>query len=327
MNPARPSLDSVLGSYKTLKAALRTLSDNLEDSREARVFEIEPHKDPAGSPSRSGGGVQDCIESKTATGSEEDGSSLAPLWDQSITVTPVAGKTAERLVRGAIKKIVRQINQPPTRPDRLPGVIWAPYARVTSAVQAANAAKQAFERMVREYSRPLRHHKERAEAFLGTDLEHVFLLKAYRLVPLITDRIEGLGFSWSGASRSVRRLTVREASEWVASLNQFGNVSEWTRRVATIDGEYVARVRRLAPFPVANIRRNGHWPGDHDAPTMRGGRIMANLPIVLTGAEWPEISDLTDYNPDKHKTSKKRDDSLLRPEPLIEELGLYEYRH
>lgn len=37
MNPARPSLDSVLGSYKTLKAALRTLSDNLEDSREAGV--------------------------------------------------------------------------------------------------------------------------------------------------------------------------------------------------------------------------------------------------------------------------------------------------
>jgi hypothetical protein len=312
--PAGP-LTPVLNNYRTLAQALESLTDTLEDESGARVFASPLARDP-----RTSGGlvevVQVCIED------EGDGIG-AELWDQPIPVKDIAGAEAGRRARAALQKLVRHVHQLPDRPDRLPGLIWVPHKRVASATRAVNAAKRAFEEAVHEFSRGFRHHKERAQAFAGTELQHVLLLQAYRQIPLVTGRIEKVSFSWSGASRTVRRMTVREATEWIASLARFGTVSEWTRRVAAVPGPYVARVRRQAPYPIANIKVDGHWNGDPEVDYAPARQLMAHLPIVLTGPEWPEVNPLLPYEPGAQPG--KRGDRRLASTPLIPELGLYEY--
>ena len=269
--------------------------------------------------------LQACIEPR-----EDNG---AALWDVAIPVRKVQGKQGANLCRSALLKITRRRDQPPTRPDRRPGLIWIPGQAGVSARRAArtvNDLKSAFQSAVEGLGL---NHMQRAQLFKGTPLQHVLLIQAYRKIQVIgvdyemdpkdptrvvRERpfdIQAVSFSWSGASRKVLRATREEVLEDIANRKIFEGRTRWESRVRELPDAEFAYVRRLSPFPVANLKIDGRW----------AKRVMAAVPLIYTGPSFPTLKDLRDYQPKNEPGSRNQGAVQVEAEPLIAELGIHRY--
>lgn len=319
------ALRPCLASLAALRSSLVTLALSLEGAK-ARAFEVPLARD--GSPAGEAP-VQACIEND-----EEPRGSTAPaeLWDRPIPVHAVEGRQGERLCKAALVKITRRRDQPPTRPDRRPGLIWLPGDRgraARSAARTVNSLKEALKATVDGLDL---NPKQRVRLLQGTPLHHVLLLQAYRAIQVIGaepvfDRrdptrvvkenlfeIEAVSFSWSGASRKVLQLSRDEVLAYLENCKLFDWESIWQSRIRRLPDPAFALVRRIAPFPVANLRVDGHWT-----------RVMASTPLIYTGSSWPEVRDLPDYVPGAEPGQQKRAAVRVEETPLIPQIGLYRY--
>ncbi len=328
MQPAgRPilniDLDPQLAALETLKAALDAVFSALELSTvRARAFEVPVARDDDE-------GMHVCInknadqEQPRRSPVRDDDPPGPALWDQPIPVSALSDEMSAYRARLAIRKIVRRRDQPPTRPDRLPGLVLAPGKATVRAVRAANRAKDAFHDSINS----LRHngrklvHAQRQKLFENTELQHVLLLQAYRHIELLERPIEAVSFSWSGESRSVQRL---HRSEVLATIERTkiieGATSDWERLILQLPDPYFARVRRQAPFPLVNVRYAGaqRWVS----------RGMAALPIVLAAGAWPaRVRDLPPYEPRTRapRRTDRKGGVQVEEQPLIAPMHLHRY--
>lgn len=264
-------------------------------------------------------------------GAGED--SDADLWDLPIPVTVVDGAQGMRLCRSALMKVTRRRDQPPGRPDRRPGLLWQPGkagAQLRRAARTVNDAKAAFRAAVDNLGVS---PAKRAQAFQGTPLQHVMLIQAYRGIEVIgldyeldpndstrvvrelPVEIQAVSFSWSGASRKVVRVTRDEVLTYLENRKLFGWTSDWQKRVLETDDEHFAYVRRIAPFPIANLRI-----GDRFCK-----RVMAPVPLIYTGEAWPEVRELPSYEPGAEPGRRRVQAVEVDAVPLIPQIRLFRY--
>lgn len=302
-------LHVALQALKMLRLSLQNLELALADAK-ARVYVIEPVRDEASLV---------CISD-----SEIDDSGI----DQPILVDALPGfrhdrywseAHSRRLAIQSFKRLTRRRDQPPTRPDRRPGLIWAPGRTSEHAARLVNSAKLTFLEAMRQL--PTSRVKRKA-LLAGSELEHVLLLQAYRQISIVTEPVDAISFSWSGASHSVQEISFDSTLKLIRQCKLFDWQSRWERLVIEHASPSFARLRRMAPFPVANCCIGGSW----------GRRETASMPLLLTGPRWPgHITDLLSYEPPVHLPARGATrqaaltQSRIDPAPLIPELGLHRY--
>lgn len=342
------ALNPSLTALAALRSSLASLHLSL-DGAQATAYDI-PVVRNGGSPggggegAEGGGPLQACIDGEvssqdagTATAAPvlEGPDEGADLWDRPIVVTPFTGAQGARLCKSALLKITRRRDQPPNRPDRRAGLLWLPGKAGAGARRAArtvNDLKTAFQAAVNGL--PF-NHVQRAHAFHGTPLQHVLLIQAYRAIQVIgvdyqmdprdptrilretPYSIDAISFSWSGASRKVLRLSRDEVFEYLASRKAAGWKVDWEKRIEDTGDSHYAVVRRLAPFPIANLKIDGKWCK----------RVMASAPLIYTGDTLPKIRDLPDYQPSNEPGLRNVDSVKIEQLALIPEIGLHRYRY
>lgn len=298
-------LSAPLEIYHSLKSSLQLLCDSLEGAAGV-VWHLPLVRDSRSSLAGMYTGSMTTEERKLARKKAE-----GALWDAPVPVKRLEGRQALRRAAAALRKLERRENQPPDRPDRLAGLIYgvpvAARRRVAVAVAEVNANKRAFKAAVMGLPWDV---KERRLKLAGTELRHVLLLQAYREIELVEGEILAASFGWSGGSHSVGTVPRAELVNylqvrgWRNDEESEGLVDEvdsagWEQRLASAEGEFFLRVRRMAPFPVVNL----------ELPPLPGSgkknrrRVAANLPLIaLDMDQMPAaLQGLVDYDPKKQR--------------------------
>lgn len=248
-----------------------------------------------------------------------------------IKVDTVSGPMALRMAKALYQQIVRRHRQPPTRPDRLPGLVVTDRSVVIEAAQAINQAKDALRLAMGALPRVSGRNSTLLD---GTDLQHLMLLQAYRHIDIVPGIPDQVSFGWTGRSRSVRQITREDAIEMVEKMGEGAEsvlASRWLRALEEIDDDLLAQVKDIPPKPVCNVRYTGE---DGLARWMQ--RPSCTMPALVQGRRLPTIRPLTTFDADAIEASMRapdgapseatRSDSLLLPEPLIDAIHLYRYK-
>ena len=242
-------------------------------------------------------------------------SEVAALWDTPIPVDYVRMPQALSFARTALRTLVRRVDQPPTRIDRLPGLLYCTDPKLPALVGSINAAKAHFAHILEELHASRR---QLDEAFEGTPMRHVLLLNVYRRLTVLEQDIEAVSFGWSGASRTVQCLTREQAVRLCQSGHTLAGKSQWQKQIENCSDRYFARVRRQAPFPVVNIRIDGVWQP----------RQAVSLPLLVAKqVRIEKIRALSAYVPGVRPGDRRGDQLGIQAEPFIEPLRLYRYKN
>ncbi len=172
-----------------------------------------------------------------------------------IPVYPLRGVAAVKHLSSGLEKIVRLRNQPPTKPDRFPGVlVCGKHPAVAAALATvAEAKKQLLDALDGLGETPEARRDARAGSHEEA-LRHLMLMELLREPHVIEQEVEHIGFSWSGNSRSVSPISRAKVISMLQAMNRLdATASEWEKKLREVPGEWFAIVRALEPFPVANL--------------------------------------------------------------------------
>lgn len=176
-----------------------------------------------------------------------------------------------------------------------PGIVGADAATLALARQC-NAAKDAFKRAVLalktlprpQANRLMEDLHQRAEpvsrAMRRMGAARLNLKQAYRHIPLLEQRPEKIGFTWSNQGRTIQRTTVAEARRLLERRAESPEVNQALAALARVpEHEILARVRSVCP----HLRANLLFPGSGQRRLMQ-----APLPIMIplrVGEHLPEF--------------------------------------
>lgn len=261
---------------------------------------------------------------KTVAERRSERAALGKSWELPIPVRVLSSAQCVPRCKAAFNKIIRRIDQPPDRPDRLAGLLWDLDGPVRSAAHQVNHLKSEFEKAMRAIHR---NPKVRRMLVQGTSLQKVMLLQAYREIEIVEEEVEEASFGWSGGSHVVERWDIGKAVAYVEDLFvENEHERDGWRSILLASGEdAVAKVRRMAPFPYVSLKVNGSYHATaEDGSRKQSRRVPANMPLLLMGnSSSPEIRrPLGDYEPGREKPREKS----RVGEVLIEQLGFHRYR-
>jgi|GEM_PF-7113293 len=256
---------------------------------------------------------------------------VTPAEQRHIPVDPISGPAALRLAKGIYKQIIRRHRQPPTRPDRLPGLVVTPHLQ---AIAAARAVNQAKDQLKRAMSALPRMSSRNSTLFDGTDLQHLMLLQAYRHIDILPATPDKISFGWTRRSRVVRQITREQAIDLVSGMDNDGDgdtASRWLRALRSIDDEVLAQVKDIPPTPVCNVRYT-----DPEGYARWTRRPSCTMPLLIPGQCLPPLQPLTTFDADQIDAANRgpdgtlieplRGDASLLDEPLIGAINLYRYK-
>jgi len=294
-------------ALKALKDALASL-DGLIGACDARVFHLPAVRDDG-----------------------EVSPGVTPAELRHIPVNAMTGAAAIRLTKAIYQQIVRRHRQPPTRPDRLPGVMMASRLAVIEAAQAVNRAKDDLKSAMSALPRVSGRNSTLLD---GTDLQHLMLLQAYRHIDVLPGMPDQISFCWTHRSCAVRQMTREQAMDLVDGMSaglEDGATTRWMAALRAIDDDVVAQVKYIPPTPVCNVRVTGP-----DGKPAWSRRPSCTMPLLVPGTHLPRLRaletfdadqiDLATRGPDGTSVNNTRTDSALNPEPLIAGINLYRYK-
>ena len=284
-------LDPALSALGVLKRRLEDLRDALESSRaNAIVYSL-----PRASNDPEEGDLSDVLVDPSA----------------SIPVDRVEGADARRRALAMYNRIERRRDQPPTRLDRLPGIVTTHFRPVASLALAVNDAKDQLRTAIASLPR---YSSRSAELFQGTELHHVLLLQAYRHIRVVTGSVDAVGFGWSRRSRVIDQMEREDVLKLIRDSNAGEDGSRWYQSVVESRAPLLARVRTVPPHPVVNVQVDGEW----------SNTAKASMPVLIVGSAPSTIRHLGDYMPET--IVRQQRPMMLEDTPLIAKLRLYQYR-
>lgn len=247
-----------------------------------------------------------------------------------VPVRHLTGPRALRAVSGVLSRLRRRANQPPTRVDRLPAVVFTRDHRFTMAINGLNAAKEAFASTYRGLDRT---------QLDDPDAQHLHLLQCYRKVPIYRGKVQAITFGWTSASTVVEQLSRDQVLRLINHSSGDGISDPWIALVDACPSPFFARVRQVPPVPIVQVRYTDEHADRMGMSSPWAARIQASLPVFLvdTPAAEVQITPLADYAPkaptapeidttDNRPRFRARRQGVLLEEPLIPALNLYAYR-
>lgn len=247
---------------------------------------------------------------------------------QPVVVRPLTGPRALRAVSGVLSRLRRRANQPPTRVDRLPAVVSTRDSRFTMAINGLNAAKEAFATTYRGLDRQLLD---------DPDAQHLHLLQCYRKVPIYRGPVKAVTFGWTSASTVIDQLSKDQVLRLITHSAGDTRVDPWVALVEENPSPFFARVRRVPPTPIVQVRFTDAHADRMGMKSPWASRVQASLPVFLVDTPLAEvdITPLQDYTPKPdplastggaHPRFRSQRPRLLEDQPLIAPLNLYAYR-
>lgn len=264
-----------------------------------------------------------------------------------IPVVELRGRPATEHLGAGLAKIVRLRNQPPTRPDRFPGVLLCGPEQAAVLAMVKDARTQLLELL----DQLGEHPEERRLARAGSSehaMRHLMMMELMREPHVIDTEVDRVAFSWSGNSKSVKKLSRAQALHFVNSKNHLTETSsQWEKQLHASSSPAFAVVRPIEPFPVANLsfiaqdlmpaeKREAEWQKEQAAAAAEGRetvkpsdpskvRRTAVLPLILlANRRMPLIHPLSVFDLDAKRRAPRED--VLVGDVVIPALNLYEYR-
>lgn len=282
-------LDRAVAEYERLRELLHRLSSGMREcpGAEARIFiPTETEANPA----------------------QVDLDRDRPVL---IEVAAFTGQAALARAADAIAKTLRfPSDGKPVSTRRVIGVVAVPDPAFEDLLLLVNTAKQRFAQVCVEIDS---HPQARRRKLIDTPLQQVHILEAVRMLHHLPRTVDAVQFSWSAASRVIRRALREELIEKLPAYDD-------KRKLRGIEDRYVAYVRTKPPFVVANLREPG-VPKEE-----RYGRPHATLPFFVVG-RMPEVRPLKPYSerPRAHPREPVEGQAVVDPRPLIRALKIHRY--
>lgn len=214
-----------------------------------------------------------------------------------------------------------------------PGIIGATTETLTAARQC-NDAKDAFKTAVlalKALPKPEvnallvdlhKRHEAVTTAMKRMGATRLHLKQAYRHIPVLDQRPEKIGFTWSKQGRTIQRTSVSEARRLLQQRRETPQVQLELQRLASLpEHEVLARVRRVCPHLRANLVFAG--PGG-----LTKRRLMqAPLPILIPLQAGERLPEFVPIAPEPVGSLRlQRSDVRIEEEVFLPSIRAYRYR-
>lgn len=214
-----------------------------------------------------------------------------------------------------------------------PGIIGASPETLAVARQC-NEAKDAFKAAVlalKTLTKPEvnalmmdlhKRHETVAVAMKRMGAARLHLKQAYRRIPLLEQRPEKIGFTWSKQGRTIQRTSVPEARRLLQQRRETPQVQLELQHLAGLsDQEMLARVRRVCPHLRANIVFAG--PGIQ----VQRRLMQAPLPILVPLQAGERLPEFIPIAPEPAGNLRlQRSDVRIEEDVFLPSIRAYRYR-
>lgn len=210
-----------------------------------------------------------------------------------------------------------------------PGLIGAD-ADTLELTRVCNAAKDAFKAAVLalkalprpQANRLIEDLHQRAEpvarAMRRMGAARLNLKQAYRHIPLLVQRPDKIGFTWSNQGRTIQRTTVAEARRLLERRTESPEVNQALTTLARVpESEMLARVRSVCP----HLRANLLFAGSGQRRLMQ-----APLPIVIPLKPGEGLPDFVPVGVEPSGQQRlRRSDVRIDDEPFLPIIRVHRY--
>jgi len=214
-----------------------------------------------------------------------------------------------------------------------PGIIGASPETMVAARQC-NDAKDAFKAAVlalKTLPKPEvnalmldlhKRHETVAAAMKRMGAARLHLKQAYRRIPLLEQRPEKIGFTWSKQGRTIQRTRVPEARRLLQQRRETPQVQLELQRLASLpENEVLARVRRVCPHLRANLVFAG--PGGQ----VNRRLMQTPLPILIPLQAGERLPEFVPIAPEPVGNLRlQRSDVRIEEDVFLPSIRAYRYR-
>ncbi|MFO1434210.1 MAG: DNA replication terminus site-binding protein [Candidatus Competibacteraceae bacterium] len=167
-----------------------------------------------------------------------------------------------------------------------------------------------------------KRHEAVAAAMKRMGAARLHLKQAYRHIPVLQQRPEKIGFTWSKQGRTIQRTSVPEARRLLQQRRETPQVQlELQRLVGLPKHEVLARVRQVCPHLRANLVFAG--PGG----SVRRRLMQAPLPILLPLQVGERLPEFVPIAPEPVGSLRlQRSDIRIEEEVFLPSIRAYRYR-